>query len=177
LVLLLRKGVHWVSIRSAMLDCLRTSCMAFTIIIFSVVFARFVTLTRLNFLILDWISASGASPMIIMWFIILLMFITGFVLPVTTIIVLIVPFVYPIVTGVLGFDGIWFGVVVCILAEMALITPPIGMNLFTTLGIFQKETNTKELFQGVIPFIITDIIRLILVVVFPQICLWLPQRM
>ena len=177
LILLLRKGVHWVSIRSARLDCLRTSCMAFTIIIFSVVFARFVTLTRLNFLILDWISASGASPMIIMWFIILLMFITGFVLPVTTIIVLIVPFVYPIVTGVLGFDGIWFGVVVCILAEMALITPPIGMNLFTTLGIFQKETNTKELFQGVIPFIITDIIRLILVVVFPQICLWLPQRM
>lgn len=177
LILLFKKGFQWVHIRSAMLDCLRTSCMAFTIIIFSVVFARFITLTRLNFLILDWISASGSSPDVIIWLFILLMFIMGFVLPVSTIIVLIVPFVYPIVTGVLGFDGIWFGVVVCILAEIALITPPIGMNLFTTLGIFQKEADTKDLFQGVIPFIITDVIRLILVVFFPQICMWLPQRM
>ena len=177
LIFLFRKGFHWVPIRSAMLDCLRTSCMAFTIIIFSVVFARFMTLTGLNFLVLDCISASNASPMIIMWLLILLMFIMGFVLPVTTIIVLIVPFVYPIVTEVLGFDGIWFGVIVCILAEIALITPPIGMNLFTTLGIFQKEANTKELFQGVTPFIITDVIRLSLVVFFPQICMWLPQRM
>ena len=177
LILLFRKGFKWALIRSAMLDSLRTSCMAFTIIIFSVVFARFVTLTGLNFLILDLISNSGTSPMTIMWLLILLMFIMGFVLPVTTIIVLVVPFVYPIVTGVLGFDGIWFGVIVCILAEIALITPPIGMNLFTTLGIFQKEANTKDIFQGVIPFIIVDIIRLILIVLFPQICLWLPQSM
>ncbi|MBN2059158.1 MAG: TRAP transporter large permease [Deltaproteobacteria bacterium] len=177
LILLFRKGFKWALIRSAMLDSLRTSCMAFTIIIFSVVFARFVTLTGLNFLVLDLISNSGASPMAIMWLLIMLMFIMGFVLPVTTIIVLIVPFIYPIVTGVLGFDGIWFGVIVCILAEIALITPPIGMNLFTTLGIFQKEANTYDLFQGVTPFIIVDVIRLILIVLFPQICLWLPQSM
>ncbi|MBN1256019.1 MAG: TRAP transporter large permease [Deltaproteobacteria bacterium] len=177
LILVFRRGFHWVPIRSAMIDCLRTSCMAFSIVIFSVVFARFVTLTGLNFLVLNWVNASGASPMVIMWMLILLMFIMGCVLPVMTIIVLIVPFVYPIVTGALGFDGIWFGVVVCILAEIALITPPIGMNLFTTLGLFQKETNTKELFHGVMPFVIADVLRLGLIVFIPQICLWLPHSM
>jgi C4-dicarboxylate transporter DctM subunit len=177
LILVFRKGFHWVPIRSAMIDCLRTSCMAFTIVIFSVVFARFVTLTGLNFLVLDWVNATGASPLVIMWMLIVLMFIMGCVLPVMTIIVLIVPFVYPIVTTALGFDGIWFGVVVCMLAEIALITPPIGMNLFTTLGLFQKETNTTELFHGVTPFVIADVLRLGLIVFIPQVCLWLPQSM
>jgi len=63
------------------------------------------------------------------------------------------------------------------MAEIALITPPIGMNLFTTLGLLQKEATAGDLFQGVTPFIIADIIRLILLVVFPPICLWLPGRM
>jgi C4-dicarboxylate transporter DctM subunit len=177
LILVFRRGFHLVPIRSAMIDCLRTSCMAFSIVIFSVVFARFVTLTGLNFVVLNWVNASGASPMVIMWMLIILMFMMGCVLPVMTIIVLIVPFVYPIVTSALGFDGIWFGVIVCILAEIALITPPIGMNLFTTLGLFQKEANPKELFQGVTPFVIADVLRLGLIVFIPQICLWLPQSM
>ena len=177
LILLGRKGFRWAPIHSAMMDCLRTCCMVFTIVICSVVFSYFITLTRLNFQVLDLISASGASPMIILWLMLLLMFLMGFIMPVTSIIVLIVPFVYPIVTDLFGFSGIWFGVLVCTIAEIALVTPPIGMNLFTTLGLFQKEATVGDLFQGVMPFIVADIIRLILLVVFPSISLWLPGRM
>jgi len=177
LILLGRKGFRWAPIHSAMMDCMRTCCMVFTIVICSVVFSYFITLTGLNFQVLDLISSSGASPMIILWLMLLLMFLMGFIMPVTSIIVLIVPFVYPIVTDLFGFSGIWFGVLVCTIAEIALVTPPIGMNLFTTMGLFQKEATAGDLFQGVMPFIVADMIRLILLVVFPSISLWLPGRM
>ena len=176
-ILVFRKGFELKRFKFAMIECVRTSCMAMSIVISSVVFARFIALTGLNTLIVDYIAHSTVPPMMVMVLILLLMFILGLVMPVTSIIVLIVPLVHPIVTDILGFDGIWFGVLVCTMAEIALITPPIGMNLFTTMGIFHGEVATGELFRGVIPFVAADIVRLILLLMFPVLCLWLPAHM
>ena len=177
LILIVRKGLEWKRMNAAMIECMRTGCMAMSIVISSVVFAQFIALTGLNTLLLGFISDSGFSPIVFVVLILLLMFILGFVMPVTSIIVLIVPFVHPIITGVLGFDGIWFGVLVATMAEIATITPPIGMNLFITMGLFHKEAEAGEIYQGVIPFVIADLVRLALLVIFPALCLWLPSHM
>jgi tripartite ATP-independent transporter DctM subunit len=178
-ILLLRSGWSVTPIKNAILDCMRTTCMALTIIICSIVFARFVAMTGINILLMDMVSSSNASPMVILWMILTIFFMLGFIMPVTSILVLIVPFVYPIVTQVLGFsgNGIWFGVLAATMAEIAVITPPIGMNLFVTMGLLKKEANEKLLFQGVVPFVVADLVRLVLMVYFPAICLWLPKHM
>jgi C4-dicarboxylate transporter DctM subunit len=177
IILVVRKGFQLKLFKAALMECLQTGCMALSIVIAAVVFSRFIALTGLNNLVIDFISNTGASPMVILILILTLMFVMGFVMPVTSILVLIVPFVYPIVTAILGFDGIWFGVLVCTMAEIALITPPIGMNLFITLGLFSKETTAVELFQSVMPFVIADLIRLVLLMIFPALCMWLPTHM
>lgn len=177
IILLLRKGFKWKLFESAMKECIQTGCMALSIIIGAIVFSRFIALCGLNTLVIDFIGASGASPMMILIMVLFLMFIIGFFMPVSSILVLIVPFVYPIVVDTLGFNGIWFGVLVCTMTEIALITPPIGMNLFVTLGLFGKETSAARLFQGVTPFVIADLIRLVLIMVFPALCLWIPTHM
>ena len=177
IILVVRRGFQWKLFESALMECLKTGCMALSIVIAAVIFSRFIALTGLNNLVIDFISSTGTSPMMILILILTLMFVMGFVMPVTSILVLIVPFVHPIVTGILGFDGIWFGVLVCTMAEIALITPPIGMNLFITLGLFGKETSASKLFQGVMPFVVADLIRLVLLMVFPALCMWLPAHM
>jgi tripartite ATP-independent transporter DctM subunit len=177
IILILRKGFKFERVNSAMIECMRTGCMAMSIVIASVVFAQFIALTGLNSLLLNFISDSGFSPITFVILILMLMFILGFVMPVTSIIVLIVPFVHPIVTQVLGFDGIWFGVLVASMAEVAVITPPIGMNLFVTQGLFHKEAVPGEIYQGVVPFVLADIIRIALLIAFPALCLWLPSQM
>ena len=177
IILVVRRGFQWKLFKFALMECLQTGCMALSIVIAAIVFSRFIALTGLNNLVIDFISNTGASPTVILILILTLMFVMGFVMPVTSILVLIVPFVHPIVTGILGFDGIWFGVLVCIMAEIALITPPIGMNLFITLGLFSKETSASELFQSVIPFVGVDLIRLVLILVFPALAMWLPTHM
>jgi C4-dicarboxylate transporter DctM subunit len=177
LILLIRKGFEWKRVNSSLIECMRTGCMAMSIVISSVIFAQFIALTGLNSLLLNFISNSGFSPITFVILILLVMFILGFVMPVTSIIVLIVPFVHPIITQVLGFDGIWFGVLVATMAEIAVITPPIGMNLFVTMGLFHKEASTGEVYQGVIPFVIADLFRLGILIAFPAISLWLPSQM
>jgi C4-dicarboxylate transporter DctM subunit len=177
IILLIRKGFKTNPIKLAMIECMRTGCMAMSIVITSVIFARFIALTGLNSIVIDFITQSQGPPMMFVISILIIMFLLGFVMPVTSIIVLIVPFIHPIVTGNLGLDGIWFGLLVCIIAEIAIITPPVGMNLFVTLGSFHGEATAGDLFRGVVPFVIGDIFRLILVLLFPALCLWIPNNM
>ena len=93
------------------------------------------------------------------------------------ILVLTLPFLYPIFTEVYGLSGIWLGVICVMGVELACVTPPIGLNLFVTQAFAGKEVPLREIYQGVIPFVIADIIRLVLLVAFPVISVWLPGMM
>ena len=90
-------------------------------------------------------------------------------------IILTVPIVFPIVTG-LGFDPIWFGVVIVMTVELGLIHPPVGMNVFVIKSVI-KDVNMSTIFVGVAPFVVTDIIRLVILIAFPELATWLPQKM
>ena len=177
IILLFKKGFNWSIIKTSLVECMRMSSMVFTIIIGALIFSRLMALTGLNFWLLDLIAQWETHPLVIVTFTLLILFILGFVMPVTSTIVLLVPFLHPIFTTVLGYDGIWLGVLVCVMAEIAVVTPPIGMNLFMMKGLFGKEATMGDIFSGVMPFVIADLIRVILLVAFPAISLWLPALM
>lgn len=90
-------------------------------------------------------------------------------------IILTVPIIFPVIKE-LGFDPIWFGVIIVMTVELGLIHPPVGMNVFVIKSVVQ-EVSFTTIFKGVIPFVLTDILRLLILIAFPAIALWLPGRM
>jgi len=90
-------------------------------------------------------------------------------------VILTVPIVFPVVTA-LGFDPIWFGVVIVMTVELGLIHPPVGMNVFVIKSVI-KDVDMSTIFVGVLPFVVTDLIRLAILILFPLLATWLPQRM
>ena len=90
-------------------------------------------------------------------------------------IILTVPIIYPVILQ-LGFDPIWFGIIIVMTVELGLIHPPVGMNVFVIKSVV-KDVSFMTIFKGVIPFVITDILRLIILIAFPIIALWLPNRL
>jgi C4-dicarboxylate transporter, DctM subunit len=90
-------------------------------------------------------------------------------------VILTVPIVFPVVTA-LGFDPIWFGIVIVMTVELGLIHPPVGMNVFVIKSVI-KDVNMSTIFIGVLPFVVTDLIRLAILILFPLLATWLPQRM
>ena len=103
--------------------------------------------------------------------------IAGAVMPATPMVLLFVPLFYPIFVGQYHMDGIWFGVIITIMVELALITPPVGIHLFAFQSLVKEGITTFEIWQGVMPFILIDIIRLAIMIAFPLLTLWLPQQM
>jgi C4-dicarboxylate transporter, DctM subunit len=90
-------------------------------------------------------------------------------------VILTVPIVFPVVTS-LGFDPIWFGIVIVMTVELGLIHPPVGMNVFVIKSVI-KDVNMSTIFIGVLPFVVTDLIRLVILILFPLLATWLPHRM
>jgi C4-dicarboxylate transporter DctM subunit len=90
-------------------------------------------------------------------------------------ILLLVPIVYPVILS-LGFDPIWFGIILVTVAELGMITPPMGINVFV-INTIAPDVKLTTIFRGVIPFIVTDIVRLVILVIFPVLVLWLPSQM
>jgi TRAP-type C4-dicarboxylate transport system permease large subunit len=107
--------------------------------------------------------------------ILLMYLVLGCLMDAMAMVILTVPIVFPVVMA-LGFDPIWFGVVIVMTVELGLIHPPVGMNVFVIKSVI-KDVSMSTIFKGVLPFVITDLIRLILLIAFPLIAIWLPQRM
>ncbi len=164
-------GALW----SAVQDTLRTSVMLYTIVIGANVLNPFFAVTGIPAALGEGLQslglgAYGSLVVIILAYIVLGMFMDGLAMLVVTI-----PIVYPIVMG-FGFDPIWFGVVAVIVIEMGMITPPVGMNVFVVRGV-AGDVPLATIFRGVTPFLLAMIVALILVIIFPQIALLLPNSM
>jgi C4-dicarboxylate transporter DctM subunit len=129
------------------------------------------TLYGIPVLVTDWILHLQLSPLNIILLLNLVILIMGCFLEVTSLMVMIVPIVYPIVTA-LGFDGVWFGIVLMVNFNMAVETPPVGLNLYVLKGI-DKELPMSEIIMGVFPFYLCETMGLVLVTLFPAISLWL----
>ena len=162
-----------------LLECLRgtatTSAMIFLILLGAEMFNAFLAQTRSPMLAAEAITSSGLSPMLVLMAMLLLYLALGCVMDSMSMLLLTVPIFFPLVTS-LGFDPVWFGIIVVVVTEISLITPPVGLNVFVLKGVVGDVT-TATIFRGVTPFWMVDILRLILLLLLPGIVLFLPNQM
>ena len=169
---LARRQLTWQSFFEAGKEGLRTSCMVLFIITGATVFGHFMAVSRIPFVLADWLGSLPINPMAVMVVIIFIYFIGGFFMDSMALIVLTIPIFFPLVMK-LGFDPIWFGVIIVLVGEMGVITPPVGVNVFVIKGI-APDVPLERIFKGIVPFLIALIIVTLILIVFPQIATFLP---
>lgn len=175
LVGIVRGRLDATKILDSLIEALRTSVAIYTVLIGAILFGYFLAITQspqkiTAFLVGLDLGAHGTLVVILALFLVM-----GCILDAMAMIILLVPIVYPVIVQ-LGFDPIWFGVIVVMTVELGLITPPVGMNVFVINSI-ARDVSLVTIFKGVMPFILTDVIRLIILVAFPAVVLFLPMTM
>jgi len=170
---LISRELTWKTFFEAGKDGLLTACMVLFIIAGAVLFGHFLAVSTLPFLLADWVGNLPIGKMAIMGIIIFIYFIGGFFMDSMALIVVTIPIFYPIVQK-LGFDPIWFGVVIVLIAEMGVITPPVGVNVFVIKGI-APEIPLHLIFRGIFTFLAALIILTLLILFVPQIATFLPS--
>ena len=153
-------------------DTARNTGLIFVIIIGASVFSYFATLSGLPAAIVEWIQGLNLPPIMVILLLQLFYLVLGSIFDTIAAMVLTLPFVYPLIIG-MGYDPIWWGVVNIVVIELGMITPPIGINVFILHGM-AKDLPLSTIFRGVVPFIIADVARLLLLTFVPAISLWLP---
>ena len=169
---ILRRRLTWRSLLAVLVQSAETTAMLFFVLIGALLFANFVNLAGLPGMLSDLVSGLSAPPLIIVAAILVIYLVLGCVLESLSMVLLTVPVFYPLI-GDLGFDLIWFGIVVVVVTEISLITPPVGLNVFVLKSVL-PDVSTGQIFRGVTPFWLADIFRLALIVLIPMIALWLP---
>lgn len=153
-------------------DCGNNAGFILIIIAGALTMGRFITLLRMPQLAMAAINNAHLSPGMVFLAIMVMLIILGMFLEVASIMMITLPVLYPIVTG-LGFDGVWFAVLMTLNMEMALITPPVGLNLYVIQGIAGAQLAT--IVRGVAPFFLIMVLAMFILYFFPQISLWLPN--
>jgi TRAP-type C4-dicarboxylate transport system permease large subunit len=138
----------------------------------AVVLGHFIARTNIPTILSDWISGLGLSNVVVMGMIVLMYLIGGCFMDALAMVTLTVPIIYPLVLS-MGFDPIWFGVVVVLITEMGVITPPVGINVYVIKGI-TEGISLETIFKGIFPFLIAIIIAIALLLAFPSIATFLP---
>ncbi len=174
-VALLQRKLSWKAMGDALKGTTLISAMIFAIIVGGYMVARFLAVTGLTNALVDIIIAAEFGRVGFLILLILLYFVLGAMLDVFGMLVLTIPFILPVVNE-LGIDPVWFGVFIVIMAELALITPPIGANVFVMRRV-APDVPMEEIFRGVFPFVIGELVVLTLLIMFPDLALWLVYRM
>ncbi|MFO7884498.1 MAG: TRAP transporter large permease [Desulfobacteraceae bacterium] len=165
--------LSWRNFLNAVYDTLKTSCMVIMLVAGATIFGHFLALTRIPMEGANLVAGMNCPPWMIIAVICLIYFIGGCFIDALALITLTIPIFYPIVTN-LGYDLIWFGIIIVLITQMGIITPPVGVNVYIVKGI-AKDTPLEEIFMGVIPFIIALIIGTGIMIAFPSIATFLPD--
>ena len=173
LIGLARRQLNWQTFIEAVKDGLATSCMVIFIITGAVIFGHFMAVSRIPFMLADWLGGLPIHRMAVMGLIVLIYFLGGFFMDSMGLIVVTIPIFFPIVEK-LGFDPIWFGVIIVLTGEMGVITPPVGVNVFVIKGI-APDIPLEKIFRGIFPFLLALVLFTILLTIFPQIATFLPN--
>jgi len=159
---------------NAVKNAIKTTTMIFTIIIGAMIFGYFLTVTQATQNIINFLGSAKINPMIIMGVIVILYLILGCIMDQVAIQLITLPLTFPLVTS-LGYDPIWFGVIVTKLAEIGMVTPPVGMNAYVVSAT--TRTPLDVVFKGTGALLLADVVTLILLLAFPILSTYLPSRM
>jgi C4-dicarboxylate transporter, DctM subunit len=172
---LARRRLTWRILLDVLVESSRTTAMLFTLLIAATIFANFVNFTTMPGDLKEWITHLGLSPVMIVTAMMLIYVVLGTVMEELTMVLLTIPLFFPIVTA-LGFDPVWFGVLIVMVVQIGLISPPVGMNLFVINSLL-PGVGLGQIFRGCWPFVGVLVMVLGLLIAFPQISLWLPSLM
>jgi tripartite ATP-independent transporter DctM subunit len=153
----------------------RTTAMLFFLVIGAMIFSNFINMTGMPMMLRDWVLEQGFSLFMVLLVLIAVYLLLGCALESMSMILLTVPVFYPMVEA-MGMDLIWFGIMVVVVTEISLITPPVGMNVFVLRGVV-PDVKLSTIFRGVVPFWLADVVRLILIVAIPSLSLFLPNTL
>lgn len=167
-----RRALTLTVLAHILVDSARTTAMLFTILIGALIFANFVNFTSMPEDLKNAVTVFELHPLSVIVLICLIYVVLGTAMEELSMILLTVPVLFPLVIH-LGFDPIWFGVLVVVVVEIGLISPPVGMNIFV-LRTLLPQVSTGTLYRGVFPFVIADIIRLAILIAIPALSTWLP---
>lgn len=174
-IAVVRRQIDWKGFTAALVESTRISCMILVIVTGATIFGHFLAVTRIPFEIAGWISGLKLSSWMIMMFIILAYLVGGCLIDSLALIMLTVPIFFPVVNH-LGYDPIWFGVVIVLITQIGVITPPVGINVYVVSGV-ARDVPLGVIFRGVLPLLAALVVGTFLLIPFPQIALFLPALM
>jgi len=175
---LIRRTFKWNELKMATLDTLKGSCMVLMLVIGATVFGRFLTMTRIPYMVADYVSALALPSWAILGLILIVYIIGGALMDALAFLLITLPVFYPLVMS-LGYDPIWYGVVITIVTTMGAVTPPVGINAYIVAGFSESLGlgGLRVVFRGVIGFLPAYILTVVLLIIWPEIGLWLTKYM
>jgi len=176
-IAIVRRELSWKGFVKSLYETLQTSSMILFLIAGAVVFSKFLAVTRIPFEVATWVSGINLPPFMILAIIVFIYFIGGCFMDSLGLIMLTIPVFYPVIIN-LGYEPIWFGVIIVLVTEMGVITPPVGLNVYVVYGVCQNvvgEIPLESIFKGIFPFLAATVIGIIIITIFPQIVMFLPN--
>jgi C4-dicarboxylate transporter, DctM subunit len=170
-----RRTLTWRLLLDILLESARTTAMLFTILIGAMVFTSFINFTSMPLDLRNFIAQFSPHPLMVVVVMMTIYVLLGTVMEELSMVLLTIPVFFPVITA-LGFDPVWFGILIVCIVEIGMISPPVGMNLFV-LNALLPGVPMNTMFKGVWPFVTADIVRLGILIAFPAISLWLPSLM
>jgi tripartite ATP-independent transporter DctM subunit len=172
---LLRRRLSWRGFKESLWDTVQNTGMIYVCLIGAFILTPFIAISRIPMELASLVIGTGLPRYIVMGLIILVYLILGCFIDTMTMVLLTIPVFFPLIKA-LNYDPVWFGVIVVLCVEMALVTPPVGMNVWVVSGI-AKDVPMETIFKGIWPFVVVEILFVILLIAFPQIVLFLPEML
>nr|MCK4378724.1 TRAP transporter large permease subunit [Deltaproteobacteria bacterium] len=169
------RNLTFAKLKISLFETTRTACMVMIIVTGAVIFGHFLAVTRIPYDLAGWVAGLPLPRFFIMMVIIAVYLIGGCFIDALALILLTVPIFYPVILA-LHYDPIWFGVIIVLVTQMGVISPPVGINVYVVKGV-APEIPLATIFRGVIPFLIALVVGTILLIAIPQISLFLPGLM
>jgi tripartite ATP-independent transporter DctM subunit len=177
LILNLARGTFSLSkYAAAMANVARTTAMIFLVIIGAMIFSKFLVLAGIPDLVLTAITSLHMSKYVVLFIIIVLYLIMGCFMTVPAMLAVSLPLFFPLAEG-LGFNGVWFGIIIVLMCEIAALTPPVGLNVYVLKAVVGDLVPTGGIFRGIVPFFFLNLIIVAILIAFPQLSQWLPSMM
>jgi C4-dicarboxylate transporter, DctM subunit len=175
LITLIKGRLTWKTLVESLMEASKATGMIFGILIGAYILQYFLTISQITDHLVGWVVGMGLNRYIVICILIVIYLILGCLMEGLSIIILTIPITYPLILK-MGFDPIWFGVMITVITEMGLITPPVGVNVFVIAGV-AKDVPMYRIFRGIVPFIFAMLVLISLLLIFPQMALYLPHTM
>jgi tripartite ATP-independent transporter DctM subunit len=176
IICIIRRQLTWIQFMNSLLDTAKLTAMVFVLLASAAIFSRFIAITTISVALANMIKGLEVSGLVVLVIVLVFYTFMGMITDVMSIVLLTIPVLFPILIGVYGYDTVWFGNLVLLMLCVGGLTPPVGISIFITKGcIKDPDVTLAQIFSGVLPFLAATFIVIILLIIFPQLALWLPN--